>query len=116
MKIGWFALALFVLTTTAFAHSWYPANCCSDHDCRPVACEELVSNADGTMEWDGLVFKRVFPSQDAKCHVCFYEGGENNTRIPYCAFQVMTGELRQFDAIPLPSLAGYLRSGIGAGA
>lgn len=37
-----FALAiLFLATMPVWAHSWYPYNCCSDKDCRPLAPGEV---------------------------------------------------------------------------
>lgn len=65
-------------------HSWYPAECCSDRDCRPVPCEQLVEHGDGSVEYRGLSFTgtMVRNSLDGQCHVCL---DEHNAR-PYCVF------------------------------
>jgi hypothetical protein len=31
-----------LINSAAGAHSWYPKECCSDNDCRPVPCAELT--------------------------------------------------------------------------
>jgi hypothetical protein len=43
-----------LLNGAAEAHSWYPKDCCHDHDCQPVPCAELVTTRHGLM-WRGLV-------------------------------------------------------------
>ena len=56
------------------AHSWYPPECCSGIDCKPVSCEDLEQLNDGKVLYKpgGYTFAKsqVSPSQDANCHVC----------------------------------------------
>lgn len=63
------AISLLIL-----AHSWYDPWCCNDKDCRPVPCEELVEQRDGTYRYQNYVVPRdkVKNSQDAQCHICIY--------------------------------------------
>lgn len=73
----------------ALAHDWYPASCCSGHDCHPIETDELIEQADGS--WVYLPTKTVFPkdkihpSRDNKFHVCIgtYEFNKGQ---PLCAF------------------------------
>lgn len=72
-------------------HSWYPSECCSEVDCKPIRCDELIEGPNGTFLYQGLTFlkEKVFTSLDAQCHVCIRELGD--TLIPLCAFiQVST--------------------------
>jgi hypothetical protein len=59
--------ALFLL-----AHDFYPPECCSGRDCRPVPCEQ-VSPAGAGYRYAGRYFKpqAVRPSPDGQCHACF---------------------------------------------
>ena len=55
------ALAAWLLGPPATAHSWYPAWCCSDHDCRELMDaigETVAETADGWRLWDGRVVSR----------------------------------------------------------
>src|SRR5271168_3376330 len=66
---------LVLLGSAAYAHSWYPHDCCHDADCRPVPCDELVETRNGIM-WRGVVLfndAQVKASQDRFCHVCAKE-------------------------------------------
>lgn len=67
----------------ALAHSWYPPHCCSDKDCKPVPCEDLLTTTDGGVKYEKYVFtkQQVYPSKDSKCHVCI-----NHYNNPICAF------------------------------
>ena len=60
-----------LITSVAFAHDDYPADCCGDHDCHPVPCDEITVRSDGYF-WKGLIFlwssQRTWP--DGRCHVC----------------------------------------------
>ena len=53
-------------------HSWYPPECCSGKDCRPVPCTDIVEQPNGWWEYMGNFFSpdQVKPSLDALCHVC----------------------------------------------
>ena len=59
------------LSSSAIAHSWYPPECCSGLDCKPVAGEKLVENAKGII-YEGVQFtpNMIKPTQDKDCHVC----------------------------------------------
>ena len=72
---------LIALSILTLVHSWYPQECCSDNDCHPVPCAELVETDKG-IEWNGKEFSKdmIKPSQDSKCHVCYTP---NRT---YCVF------------------------------
>ena len=52
-------------------HSWYPQECCSGNDCKPVPCGDILPIEGGYM-WNGLTFlnKIVKSSPDGLCHVC----------------------------------------------
>ena len=54
-----------------FAHDDYPADCCGDHDCHPVPCDEITVRSDGDL-WKGLIFlwSSLRTSPDGRCHVC----------------------------------------------
>lgn len=56
-------------------HSWYPALCCSDTDCKPVPCEE-ISEVDKGFSYQGVFFSKdkEQPSKDNQCHVCMIPG------------------------------------------
>ena len=67
-------------------HSWYPTYCCSGQDCRPVPCDQLIEQQDGTVLYQGIKFlaNTIHPSQDALCHVCYTL---SSTIVnPICAF------------------------------
>ena len=69
-------LASFVksLDLTSLVHHWYPLECCSNKDCRPVPCDSLVETATG-YTYMGMEFLsgKVKPSLDGLCHVCYTE-------------------------------------------
>jgi hypothetical protein len=87
--VGLLTAALVLLGSAAYAHSWYPNDCCHDAGCRPVPCDELVETRNGIM-WRGVVLfndAQVKVSQDRFCHVCAKE--QVGTLLPYlplCAF------------------------------
>lgn len=66
-----------------WAHSWYPAACCSDKDCHVVPCGQLTF--DGAWHWYSYVFEKVMPSPDGLCHVCVNSVGKG-----VCLFVNMT--------------------------
>lgn len=53
-------------------HSWYPAECCSDQDCFPIVCNDIVEKTDNTYVWNNIIFLKdqVKPSLDGLCHAC----------------------------------------------
>lgn len=69
-----FAAALFA-GGRAFGHDWYPIECCSGEDCRPVACSDIVETETG-LRYDGVDFAKHAerPSRDSRCHVCIRNG------------------------------------------
>lgn len=82
------ALALLLLAAPAAAHDRYPADCCSDRDCRPISCDALKEIADGRVQDIdiGTVYERhqVRPSFDGRCHVCTIAGATYGS--PVCVF------------------------------
>jgi hypothetical protein len=60
-----------LIAALLLVHEWYPQNCCSDKDCRPVPCEEIHSDGD-KWEWHKLTIDKFKTqvSPDGKCHVC----------------------------------------------
>lgn len=65
-------LILLGLGTFAYAHGWYPPECCSDADCRSVDCDLILETATGYV-YDGIQFTKesMKLSKDALCHACF---------------------------------------------
>jgi hypothetical protein len=79
------AAALSLGASQARAHRWYPAWCCSDHDCRKLLKGEGVTEtAEGFRLWDGRFIGREHakPSPDIKFHIC----EEPITRAIICFF------------------------------
>lgn len=69
---------------TAAAHDGYPPECCSDHDCRPAAPDEVEVQADGRYRVvpTNEVFARwqVRPSFDGRFHRCLYDRSNARSR------------------------------------
>ena len=88
----WKASAIMVLAAALFgapaiAHSWYPAWCCSDHDCRELTearGETVTQTAEGWRLWDGRLVRRRYakPSPDEHFHMC----EEPTTKAIVCFF------------------------------
>jgi hypothetical protein len=81
------AAAALLVGTQALAHSWYPAWCCNDHDCRELVAtkgETVIETEDGYRLWDGRVVGREYakPSPDRHFHMC----EEPTTRAIICFF------------------------------
>lgn len=82
------ALAVFLAgARPAPSHSWYPAWCCSDHDCRELheeAGETVLEAPDGWHLWDGRVAARGSErrSPDGHYHLC----EEATTKAIICFF------------------------------
>jgi hypothetical protein len=79
------AMAMAVAATRpARAHSWYDADCCSDHDCEPVSAVSYVASDTQSLPvmvvTTNLGTKPVTPqtkirqSKDSKMHACIYQG------------------------------------------
>jgi hypothetical protein len=80
------ALSLWALMLyAAFAHSWYPYECCGEMDCKPINCDSITEVQGGMMQ-DGLFYPSniIRPSLDKQCHACktTYYNGYN----PLCLF------------------------------
>lgn len=77
-------LLLATLIAPALAHDWYPSDCCSGRDCKPIACDELESREDGSIvvRDSRTTFSRekIRPSRDTQCHTCIAYGK------PLCVF------------------------------
>ncbi len=86
-RISAVAAAAILAGSQALAHSWYPAWCCSDHDCRElggVRGETVTETEDGYRLWDGRLIRRenAKPSPDRHFHMC----EEPTTRAIVCFF------------------------------
>ncbi len=81
------ALALLIaaaLSSPASSHSWYDADCCSDHDCEPVSAVSFVASDPSVVPvmvvTTSLGTKPVTPmtkirqSKDGRMHACIYQG------------------------------------------
>jgi hypothetical protein len=70
------ALALF--TVPAFAHSWYPYECCSERDCFPVPVHDVRVVPGGWTLSDGTMVRQdeARPSPDGRFHVCRSQDGK----------------------------------------
>ena len=68
------ALAAFAYMTPlyAFAHSWYPHECCSSTDCEPLAEDQIKITSEGYILPNGELVKHgtTRPSQDGQYHWC----------------------------------------------
>lgn len=71
-----FAFAL--LTVPAFAHSWYPYECCSERDCFPVPVHDVRVVPGGWTLSDGTMVRQdeARPSPDGRFHVCRSQDGK----------------------------------------
>lgn len=95
MRLHNFLLALILwvlifLAAKAFAHEWYPKECCHDHDCHPVECSSITSLPYGAKQ-DGLDYNAnmIRKSPDGFCHACF--SNYTQVRIPRCLFIAFPG-------------------------
>ena len=67
-----FIKSIAIVSILALAHSWYPSECCSGQDCKPVPCEQIQELPNGSLKYEDLEYTRdkIKPSQDKFCHVC----------------------------------------------
>ena len=68
-----FAIGLLIVSGVTHAHDFYHAECCSGHDCAPIAFSRVQVNASGFLI-DGkhtVLFKDVRRSMDGSYHACF---------------------------------------------
>lgn len=67
------AAALGMATGHVLAHEWYPTECCSGHDCKPIEESRVVANSVGYVV-DGrfvVAYGEARRSQDGRYHGCF---------------------------------------------
>jgi hypothetical protein len=73
--------------------SWYPFECCHDHDCRPVATIKSAPNGLWMTTVDGLTVlvgprDRRRPSLDNRWHICMGPGEMDDTGPQiFCIFE-----------------------------
>ena len=92
-------MAVAVAVTGARAHSFYPAECCSDRDCWPMGDAsdarepEPKATSKGWQLSDGstVAYAAARPSPDGRFHVCRQSGVLNGSVIrpegrPVCLF------------------------------
>lgn len=67
-------LFLITLINITSAHEFYDSSCCSDKDCRPVPCKELIAQDDGGVKYKEFKFykSQSKPAPDGMCHVCIW--------------------------------------------
>jgi len=69
----WIVAFTWLLISCASSHEWYPTECCSNQDCRPIPCDEVTYNKTTTFwEWKKYSFSKVRQSEDGGCHVCVH--------------------------------------------
>jgi hypothetical protein len=67
-------MALLIAITPAWAHSWYPPECCSDSDCYPLP-EGSVTKVEGGYALDTGEFipeSKAKEGKDGRYHICRY--------------------------------------------
>jgi hypothetical protein len=70
------------VTSPVLAHDWYPYNCCSGHDCRPIEQSDVDATPDGffikesreTIAYSDPRIRKTPPEGDAKYHRCSVGG------------------------------------------
>lgn len=72
--------ALFLLAgcAGALAHSWYPAECCSERDCYPIEVHDVKAVTGGWLVERStfITYAEARPSPDGKFHICRYQDGK----------------------------------------
>ena len=86
------ALAFFVTVLVASAHQapsgWtYPAECCNEHDCEPIACDSVTETKSGLL-WKSLEFtgNQIKATGDKDCHACAAKDGTGKPTVPRYIF------------------------------
>lgn len=71
------ALAALLLTTPAWAHGWYPRECCSDRDCAPLNASHVKESGLGYLLDTGefIERKKAKFSPDEDFHICRFPSG-----------------------------------------
>lgn len=85
LKMTFFAIllaTLFMMLTSliiiahAWAHDWYPLECCHNQDCAPITkydpVTKIVSTSRASAQLDALT--RYYESKDNKTHACIRGG------------------------------------------
>lgn len=75
--VGWLVLA-----APAAAHDWYPPNCCSGHDCAPIAMDEVRLTPEGfvipgnpeTVPYSSPKIRQTPPEGGNRYHLCTRAG------------------------------------------
>lgn len=68
------ALPFLLAATMALAHSWYPVECCSGHDCDAIQASRVQALGAGGYMVDGAHYvpaAQVRQSPDGEYHACF---------------------------------------------
>lgn len=80
MNMARIILLLAMLAGPALAHSWYPAECCSDRDCYPVPIERVKTVPGGWLvESNAFIpYANARPSPDGRFHICRREDGKGD--------------------------------------
>ena len=78
------------MASLAWAHSWYPVECCTGLDCRKVDSMEYLPDGSLRMVFSGqeVIVPKGFrqqPSQDMDAHVCVYRNALGRWA-PRCVF------------------------------
>lgn len=65
-----FAVLIFNINP-AFSHEWYDQACCSNRDCHPIPCEDIIEKG-RILIYQGLSYSgsMIKSSKDALCHAC----------------------------------------------
>jgi len=71
-------LVLVCIATWAWAHDWYPIDCCSGRDCSPIDSVRVRVIAGGYVvdEQFYVEFKKALVSPDIQYHACFPSRGK----------------------------------------
>jgi len=80
---------LFSFVHDAITGMTYPNSCCSERDCKPVLCEELVETPTGWLyipTGNHFTPAQVLPSEDRHCHVCLGGILGQTVKRSICAF------------------------------
>ncbi len=76
----------------ALAHDWYPVECCSQQDCKPIDDPREVGESGDRYTYRGLSFSKAQTktSPDGKYHVCVVQAhgsGASHIRCMWKPFQ-----------------------------
>src|SRR5262249_4201649 len=94
------AAGLMLVNSTATAHSWYPHECCSENDCHPVPCAELVLTPEGDVKWKGVLY---FSRRMVRLSLCLSPAAADSYRTSVSAHRVAyRTDGRRDSALPDP--------------